>query len=81
MDTSEVDSLMPPADGDINQIDDFLDNASPDVDGVKVKQERPNIASFLNDARLFEPDLLAASIGHLLYPHVSLWDVLVQKMK
>ena len=42
---------------------------------------KPDLAQFLSEAKLIDPDLLAATIGPLLYPHISIWDVLIQKTK
>ena len=39
------------------------------------------MTNFLNEAKAMEFDLLLATIGPVLCPHMSLWDALHQKMK
>ena len=52
--------------------------AKPEVDSF---DEKPDLAHFLSEAKLIDPDLLCATIGPLIYPHISIWDVLIQKTK
>jgi hypothetical protein len=46
-----------------------------------VKMEPPDLDRFLREAKLFEPDILWSTLGAIVFPQVSLWDILVQKMK
>ena len=39
------------------------------------------MTKFLDEAKAMEFELLLATIGPVLWPHMSLWDVLLQKMK
>ena len=39
-----------------------------------------NLENFVREAKLLDPDLLSASLGPILNPKQSLWDVLASKM-
>ena len=56
--------------------------AKPELEAFEDDDDhKPDLASFLSDAKMIDPELLAATIGPLLYPNISIWDVILQKTK
>ena len=56
--------------------------AKPEIQAFENKDDhKPDLASFLSDAKLIDQELLAATIGPLLYPYILIWDVIIQKAK
>lgn len=62
-------------------MEDVKDIPEPCVD-IKVENDeiQLNIDKFVQDAKSLDPELLTATLGPILHPRISLWDVLVQKM-
>ena len=56
--------------------------AKPELETFEDENDhKPDLASFLSDAKMIDPELLAATIGPLLYPNILIWDVIIQKTK